>query len=175
MIWCAVFYNEHISQTWGQLSASGLLFLPSSLRRLAFVQMSKHGSLRALFEGSMFEAPCHNCHNKVYAVVYCSSTSGCHLHLLILTKPSRNRAWTSAQMRGGAESSEEIVAQMRSVALKFDVLIARWAWCGTQTCLAFVSLHATIWSNFGNTNSILQTHTRFRLDQHESQTHSLFH
>ena len=35
-------------QTWGQLSSSGLLLLPSSLRRLAFVQMSKQGSLSAL-------------------------------------------------------------------------------------------------------------------------------
>jgi hypothetical protein len=61
----------------------------------------------------------------VYAVVNCSSTLGCPLHLLMLTKPSRNPAWTFAQMRGDAGRSAEIVARMNSVAPKFDKLLVK--------------------------------------------------
>ena len=72
-------------QTWGQLSSSGLLLLPSSLRRLAFVQMSKQGSLSALSVsrggGGNPKLNCNKQQRKLCCQVVCfRSDFGCILH-----------------------------------------------------------------------------------------------
>ena len=72
-------------QTWGQLRSSGLLFLPSSLRLLAFVQTSKQGSLSALSlsrgGGGNPKLNCNKRQRKLcYQVVCFISDFGCILH-----------------------------------------------------------------------------------------------
>jgi len=93
-------------QTWGQLSSSGLLLLPSSLRRLAFVQMSKQGSLSALSVsrggGGNPKLNCNKQQRKLCCQVVCfRSDFGCILHKsghVQIAGPSFCLAWHSSTL-----------------------------------------------------------------------------